>query len=165
MIRRIGLLAVIGLALAFILIQFVPYGRDHTNPAVAAEPPWDSPRTRELAERACFDCHSNETVWPWYSNVAPISWLIQRDVEVGRDELNYSEWGRGEDDEAEESAESVIEGEMPPWYYEVIQSKARLNDSERDELIRGLIATFGSGEGDDEDDDHEDDDDDEDDDD
>jgi mono/diheme cytochrome c family protein len=65
-------------------IQLVPYGRDHINPQVTQESRWDSARTRALAARACFDCHSNETVWPWYSNVAPVSWLIQRDVDEGR---------------------------------------------------------------------------------
>ena len=76
----------------FLLIQLIPYGRDHTNPAVVAEPAWDLPETRALAVRACFDCHSNETIWPWYSNVAPISWLVQRDVDEGREKLNFSEW-------------------------------------------------------------------------
>jgi len=61
-----------------VVIQFVPYGRAHTNPPVAQEPIWDSPQTRELARRACFDCHSNETMWPWYSNIAPISWIAHK---------------------------------------------------------------------------------------
>ena len=82
------------LLMTALVVQVIPYGRDHTNPPVAAEPLWDSPQTRDLAVRACFDCHSNETEWPWYSNVAPISWLVQRDVEEGREELNFSEWDR-----------------------------------------------------------------------
>lgn len=71
--------SLLGFIAIVILIQAVPYGRDHLNPPVRAEPQWDSPRTRELSARACFDCHSNETVWPWYSNIAPISWLIESD--------------------------------------------------------------------------------------
>ena len=71
-------------------IQLVPYGRDHANPAVVADAPWPDAATRELAVDACYACHSNETDWPWYSNVAPMSWLVQRDVEDGRDELNFS---------------------------------------------------------------------------
>ena len=63
-----------------LIIQFVPYGRDHTNPPVIAEPAWDSPQTRALFFRACADCHSNETKWPWYSTIAPASWLITRDT-------------------------------------------------------------------------------------
>ena len=61
---RIGLFSLIG---AFLLIQVIPYGRDHSNAPVTAEPAWNSPRTRELAVAACFDCHSNETEWPWYT--------------------------------------------------------------------------------------------------
>ena len=64
----------------FLVAQLIPFGRSHTNPVVVKEPTWDSPTTRDLAKRACFDCHSNETVWPWYTNIAPVSWLTQRDV-------------------------------------------------------------------------------------
>ena len=100
---RIGLFALVGL---FLLIQVIPYGRDHSNPPVTAEPAWDSQRTEALARAACFDCHSNETEWPWYTNVAPMSWLIQRDVDEGRRKRNYSEWNRGQK-EARESAKSL----------------------------------------------------------
>ena len=75
----------------FGLIQLVPYGRNHTNPPVGTEPNWISDQARAVTVRACYDCHSNETTWPWYSNVAPISWLIQRDVEEGRGIINFSE--------------------------------------------------------------------------
>jgi hypothetical protein len=74
--------AVTGVVIAMgvlILAQLVPYGRN-PNPPVQQEPPWNLAETRVLTERACFDCHSNETRWPWYSNVAPVSWLVQRDV-------------------------------------------------------------------------------------
>lgn len=125
------------------VIQLVPYGRDHTNPPVTQEPAWDRPETRMLAVRACFDCHSNETVWPWYSNVAPMSWLIQRDVDEGRRKLNYSEWNRGQK-EARESAKTVNKGEMPPWFYALPGTGARLTPAERSRLVTGLQATFGS---------------------
>ena len=130
----------------FVVIQAVPYGRDHDNPPVIAEPAWDSPQTRELAVRACFDCHSNETVWPWYSNVAPVSWLVQRDVDEGRSELNYSEWNRPQ--EGEESAETVRERSMPPRVYLLTHPEARLNDSQLAALASGLAATFGDEGGD-----------------
>lgn len=134
-----------GLIGLLVVIQLVPYGRDHTNPPVRQEPPWDSAGTRALAVRACFDCHSNETVWPWYAHVAPISWLIQYDVHEGRRVLNYSEWDRPQE-EAAESADSVVEGEMPPLYYSLIRPDRRLTAAEREALIRGLRATFGPGE-------------------
>ncbi len=89
--RRFWVRSGLVLVLAFVAIQFVPYGGDHVNPPVGAEPIWDSPGTRTLAKQACFDCHSNETVWPAYSRVAPVSWLIQHDVAEGRAVLNFSE--------------------------------------------------------------------------
>lgn len=121
----------------FVLIQLIPV--DKTNPAVVREPAWDSPQTRELAKAACFDCHSNETVWPWYARIAPSSWLLYRDVTEGRDQLNFSDWsGRMETDEI---AEVINEGEMPPWYYVVMHPDAKLSDSEKQALINGLQRT------------------------
>jgi hypothetical protein len=134
---RLGILVIAG---AFVLIQFVPYGRDHTNPPVTAEPAWDSPGTRTLAAAACLDCHSNETAWPWYTNIAPFSWLTQRDVDNGRATLNFSEWDRPQ--EADEMGEVISEGEMPPWYYAALHSGARLSDQEKQLLIDGLRATL-----------------------
>ena len=99
--RAIGILFLVGV-LGLLLIQLVPYGRDHTNPRVIAEPTWDSAKTRATAVIACFDCHSNETKWPWYSNIAPMSWLVQRDVDEGREHMNLSEWTPGQGSEAAE---------------------------------------------------------------
>lgn len=134
----IASLAVLGLVLA---AQLVPYGRDHTNPPVVAEPTWDL-ATRALAERACYDCHSNQTRWPWYSHVAPMSWLVQNHVDEGRRELNFSEWHRASD-EAGEAAEAVREREMPPRSYVLLHPAARLTDAEREQLARGLDALGG----------------------
>ena len=89
-------LLVVGVGMVVILvpaIQLVPYGRDHVNSAVLGEPGWDSPRTEELARRACFDCHSNETVWPWYSNVAPVSWLLTQHIGGGGGIISTSRSG------------------------------------------------------------------------
>jgi hypothetical protein len=127
----------LGLVLAGAAMQTIPYGRQHSNPAVIQEPPWDTPRTRALAKRACFNCHSNETVWPWYSNIAPISWLTQRDVSHGRAWLNFSEW----DDtmsEPDDVVEQVAAGDMPPWFYLPMHPEARLTQEERTELVLGL---------------------------
>ena len=141
----------VGLGALLVAVQFVPYGRAHDNPPVTAEPSWDSPVTRDLAVRACFDCHSNQTRWPWYSNIAPMSWLIQRDIDEGREELNWSEWGPGS--EGDESAETVLEGSMPPGPYVLLHPEARLTDQEMDALVAGLVATFGSEDGDESEDD------------
>jgi hypothetical protein len=124
---------------ALLVIQLVPYGRNHANPPIRQEPQWNSPDTRELTARACFDCHSNQTAWPWYSNIAPASWLIQRDVDKGRRKLNFSEWDRPQE-EAAESAKSVQRDKMPPWYY----PWAQLSAAEQQALITGLEQTLGT---------------------
>jgi len=133
------------LILACVFVQAITLTRSYTNPPVVAEPNWDSPRTRELFMRACGDCHSNETVWPWYSRVFPVSTLIANDVNEGRVRFNISEWGVREN-EAGESAEIVQEGEMPPAQFLLMHPEARLTPAEKQELIKGLIATFGKGE-------------------
>jgi hypothetical protein len=124
------------------LMQLVPYGQTHTNPPVVQEPNWDHPRTRELAARACFDCHSNETKWPWYAKVAPFSWVMQRDVDAGRSTFNFSEWSRPSD-LVSATGTVVLGREMPPRSYSLLHGHARLTADERLELARGLHATFG----------------------
>lgn len=160
--RNVKRLLLIGGAIVvggFVVMQLVPYGRAHANPPVVSEPNWDSPETRALAEKACFDCHSNETTWPWYSNVAPVSWLTQHDVDEGRAVLNFSEWGSGgEGEEGEEIGEVIWEGEMPPAQFLLTHPEARLTDAEKQQLIRGLTAT-GISEGGGEENEHEGDDD------
>ena len=128
----------------FLLIQLVSYGRDHKNPPVVREPAWDNAATRELARRACFDCHSNQTVWPWYAHIAPTSWLVYDDVVEGREKLNFSDWlnGRREGEKADEISKEIEEGEMPPLQYRLAHPEARLSDTEKQSLIKGLIATI-----------------------
>ena len=126
-------------------IQLVPYGRAHANPPVVQEPDWDSARTRQLFMVACADCHSNETKWPWYSSVAPVSWLVARHVQEGRELFNVSEWS-GANESGEEAAESVMNGSMPSWDYTLMHPEAHLSAAETKELVAGLVATFG-GEG------------------
>jgi mono/diheme cytochrome c family protein len=142
---RFRLIAIAGVLLV-LLAQAVPYGRHHANPPVVAEPPWDSPATRNLARQACFDCHSNETEWPSYSRVAPVSWLVAHDVEEGRAALNFSEWNRPQK-EAAEAANVVRDREMPPWSYRLMHSHARLSDADRDSLASGLATTLGAAKG------------------
>jgi hypothetical protein len=141
-LRRLLTILVIALLVIFLVLQFIPIGR--SNPPVVSEPNWDSPETRDLAQRACFDCHSNETVWPWYSYVAPVSWPVVRDVVEGRQVLNFSDWGnvRGEAREAGEMAEVLQEGEMPPAPYVNMHPDANLTSAERQQLLDGLRATL-----------------------
>lgn len=126
-----------------IAIQAIPYGHSRTNPPVIGEPAWNAPETRVLAVRACYDCHSNETKWPAYSRLAPVSWLVTSDVAEARAKLNFSEWPRPQK-EAKEVEEVVRKGEMPMWIYTLMHASARLTDAERAALAQGLAATLGT---------------------
>ena len=132
----------IGLVALFLVAQFVPYGRNHDDPPVSEEPTWDSPQTRELVRRACYNCHSNETQRPWYSHVAPISWRIQHDVDEARGKVNFTEWEKPQK-KAHDAAEEVRDREMPPWIYTLMHRESRLSAEERDTLAKGLFATIG----------------------
>jgi hypothetical protein len=146
--RRTRIILRVGVVLVGLLaaVQAVPYGRDHVNPPVTGSPAWDSPRTEALARRACFDCHSHETRWPWYASVAPVSWRIQHHVDEGRAELNFAAFDRPQR-EAREAAGAVREGEMPPWDYRLMHPETRLGEAEKLALVRGLQATFGGESG------------------
>ena len=141
--KRILRRSLIVLLVLLVAIQLVPYGRSHDNPPVTGEPSWDSPATRALAQRACFDCHSHETRWPWYASIAPISWLVQHDVDEGREHLNFSAWDRPQKN-ADEAAEELAEGSMPLRAYLLLHAEARLDAADKAALVRGLTATFGS---------------------
>ncbi|MEZ4732768.1 MAG: heme-binding domain-containing protein [Caldilineaceae bacterium] len=135
--------SVLSILAALLLIQLIPVG-SRTNPPVIAEPNWDSPATRALAQRACYDCHSNETVWPWYSYVAPVSWMVVKDVIEGRQVLNFSEWTLEEQlmTEPEEAVEQVSKNLMPLPYYILLHPAADLTDLEQGQLINGLLFTL-----------------------
>lgn len=121
----------------FLLLQLVPYGWWHSNPAVVRDAPWPSAEAASIARSACYDCHSNETDWPVYSYVAPMSWLVRRDVEAGREALNFSDWDEYDSD-AHDAAEEVEDGSMPPRQYELMHSGARLSDDEIAVLVAAL---------------------------
>ena len=130
--RKFLLRAGLGLFAVAVLLQLVPYGRDHTNPLVTQDAPWPDGRARELATAACYDCHSNQTRWPLQSFVAPFSWMVARDVEQGREELNFSTWDE-DDGEADDAT-------MPPRRYLLAHPDAALSDAERRILVDALEA-------------------------
>jgi mono/diheme cytochrome c family protein len=105
------------------------------------EPAWDSPATRALAQKACFDCHSNETRWPGYASIAPMSWLIQNDVNNGRRHMNFSEWQLPQE-HADDAAEQIREKEMPLPHYLWLHPESKLTDAEREQLAAGLSKMF-----------------------
>ena len=110
---------------------------DRTNPPVESDVA-APPVIGALLRRACYDCHSHETVWPWYSLVAPASWLLAHDVREGREELDFSSWGSyGPQRKAKklrETADEVLQSEMPPPLYLLLHREARLSDAERHAL-------------------------------
>ena len=134
---RIGLVAAVAV---FLALQLVPYGWSHPNPPVVQDAPWPDAESAAIARESCYACHSNETDWPAYSYVAPFSWLVRRDVEDGRDELNFSTWDR-DDGEADDAVEvDPGRGPMPPGRYTMIHRGARLSDDEADVLVAALEA-------------------------
>ncbi|HEX6236161.1 MAG TPA: heme-binding domain-containing protein [Acidimicrobiales bacterium] len=138
--RRLWRLArwpVLVVGVVFVAIQLVPYGWRHPNPRVIADAPWPTAESERIARSSCYGCHSNETDWPLYSYVAPMSWLVRSDVEQGRDELNFSDWD-DDADEADDAIETILEGSMPPDRYTMIHRGATLTDAEAEELIRAL---------------------------
>ena len=141
MSRRLGVLVIVIVVVVAALVLVGNIAVAHTNPPVERTIEWDSPQTEALARAACFDCHSNETTWPWYSYVAPISWFVADHVHEGRSKFNVSEWPSGEGDEA---AKEVREGGMPLWEYTVLHPDAKLTQAEQSEFIAGLEKTFGS---------------------
>jgi len=138
--KLVGVVALAALAV-LALIQLVPFGRDHTNPPAVSEPRWSSPAARSLVKAHCFQCHSNETEWPWYSNIAPASWLISADVIEGRSEFNFSEWNT-RPGELEEMVEAIDEGEMPPIQYWIFHPGSRLDAAGKIALIDALQSSM-----------------------
>ena len=138
----------------FALIQLVPYGRAHANPPVTGEPQWASPETRQLMVDACYQCHSNLVEYPWYSDIAPMSWTVQHHIEEGRGAVNFSEFATDPGD-ADDSIDEIEHGSMPPTYFTRfgLNAAADLTDAEIAKLVAGLRATpgfeeRGGGEGD-----------------
>jgi hypothetical protein len=141
-----------GVIAVLLAIQLVPVKRD--NPPVESEVPAPE-AVRAILKRACYDCHSNETRWPWYARVAPASWLVAYDVHHAREHMNFSTWARydarKQAKHLEEAWEEIDEGEMPLFYYVWAHPAARLSASDRSALRAWTRA--GSGGDDDDDDD------------
>jgi len=133
----------LSLLAGLVFIQLIPVG-SRDNPPILVEPNWDTLETRALAQRACFDCHSNETVWPSYSYVAPISWMVVKDVIEGRRVYNFSEWTPEQQQvsKPEEAVALVSKNLMPLPYYLILHPEADFTTLEKGQLINGLIATL-----------------------
>jgi hypothetical protein len=122
----------LSLVVLAVVCQLIPIDRNNPPVTAAVQVPQE---LRRILSRACFDCHSHETVWPWYSRIAPASWLVAIDVHEGRHHLNFSTWGDYPQDKQQKLRkkiwESVREGEMPPFQYLPLHPEARLNEQEK----------------------------------
>lgn len=131
-----------GLVVFGLVIQVVPIPR--TNPPVQADLDAPAP-VKAILKASCYDCHSNETVYPWYSKVAPVSWLVARDVSAGRRHLNFSTWDRYDAGRRQRivrhALKEVRDGEMPPWFY-VIQHPEGKMTPEKQAVLEDWAARF-----------------------
>jgi len=133
---------IIIILIIFIGIQFIPV--DRSNPPVKSDIPAPL-KVKQILINSCFDCHSNQTRWPWYSYIAPISFYIARDVEEGRDELNFSEWDkydlRKKFKKLDEVVEEIEEGKMPPKQYIWLHPDAKITPEDLD-AIRSWVESY-----------------------
>jgi hypothetical protein len=99
-----------------------------------------SAELKVVLRRSCYDCHSNETVWPWYARVAPVSWLLANDVKEGRKEVNFSAWnqftGNRKAKKLKEIVEQVEQNKMPQWYYVIMHPEAKLSAGDKEMIIK-----------------------------
>lgn len=134
--KRLLLVLLAVLAAVLLLLQLVPVSRDNPPVEETVEAPAE---VLEVLRRSCFDCHSHETDWPWYSYIAPVSWIVADDVHHGREHLDFSTWNRYPADERadlfEEIGEEVGEGAMPLPLYLRAHPEARLSAAERALLL------------------------------
>ena len=129
----------------FVVAQLVPIR--HDNPPAGAGPAMPAP-VAAILKRSCNDCHTNETIWPWYSHVAPVSWLVARDVNGGRRHLNFSEWSSYRPDQRQKRMQDLVEvverGDMPIWFYVPLHSEARLGPDDIKTLTSWAPTAGGS---------------------
>lgn len=141
LIKKYFWILVAGAIGLFLLIQLIPFGHNRTNPPVVSEPNWSSPAARALVKEHCFQCHSNETNWTWYANIAPGSWLIAYDVIEGRDQFNFSDWNNNPG-ELDEIIEVIQDGEMPPIQYWVFHPNSKMDAQQKQELIDAMNSSL-----------------------
>jgi hypothetical protein len=141
--KKIIKFALIILVIALVVIQFFRPDRVSTqdiNDNDITKKMQVPDNVQQILKRSCFDCHSNHTVWPWYSNIAPMSWLVAQDVRKGRAKMNFSEWGKISPSKQEERLESICdeikEDEMPLKNYLLIHGDAKLSQQEKDVLCK-----------------------------
>lgn len=144
--RRSVLVAIVALLVVIVIFEIIPWGSlipafARTNPPVTSQIQWDSATTEQLVRATCYDCHSNETVWPWYAQIAPVSWLVAHDVNEGRERLNLSLYSADQIG-PDELIEQIERGSMPPSSYKLLHPAANLSAEQQAQLIAGLRASL-----------------------
>ncbi len=145
--RKIVMGLIAAAVVVFIIFQLFPISNFNPemafpgNPLVDAQFTWDSAQTEQLVRAACYDCHSNETRYPWYGNIAPVSWLVYQDINEGRENLNFSTWTIREI-EVDNLIDQIEKGNMPKPIYLPLHPEANLTAEQKAQLVAGLRATF-----------------------
>jgi hypothetical protein len=138
-VLKIGFFILLGI---FVIIQLFPSGRQDNQPVIGqdlfevAEIPDE---IGVLLKTACYDCHSQSVRYPWYSYVAPVSWLVARDVNIGRENLDFGKWGslskRDQIKVLGEISDEVEDGFMPMQIYITMHSEADLTEQQREKIV------------------------------
>ncbi len=141
--KRLFQYILMGIALGFVIIQF--FQIDKSAPSFKPENDFLAveevdERTQLILKEACYDCHSNETVYPWYTSVQPIAWRVAEHIEHGREHLNFSDWGMLPKSEKKHAIHEIVEvmeeGEMPLKDYTLVHAEARLTKEDQNHLIQ-----------------------------
>jgi len=144
---RTALWVIGALVAVFVLIQFVPFGRDHTKPPVTNAFNWTSAPAKAIAQRSCYDCHSNHTKYWWAVDIAPFSWLAAHDIQDGRARLNFSAWSGTL---TADRLQYALENHMPPLQYTLLHPNAKLSAADKQTLLTGFqqsVAAMNNGGG------------------
>jgi cytochrome c5 len=150
MLNQLLKVSLVALTALFIALQFSRPAKTNpaSDPALSLQAHAQVPNeVSAIFDRACRDCHSNETNWPWYSRIAPVSWLVADDVRIGRQQLNFSEWGRYNTRQVENKLEEICAvvqaGAMPPKKYTLAHPQAKLSDSDVKAVCAWTVAEQG----------------------
>ena len=142
--KKIALWTIAGLIALFVLVQFVPYGRDHANRPATDPFTWASPQAEAIARQSCYDCHSNETKWWWAVKIAPFSWLAQHDIDGAKEVFNFSEWNGAL---TAEGLQNAINDNMPPLQFTLLHPNAKLSDAAKQTLVDGFRTSLADNGG------------------
>jgi hypothetical protein len=143
-LKKIAFWTVLGLIALFVLIQFVPYGRDHSNEPGTNPFTWGSPAAEAIARKSCYDCHSNDTKWWWAVKIAPFSWLAQHDIDGARGVFSFSDW---DGSLTTEELQNAVSDNMPPFQFTLLHPDAKLSDAEKQTLVDGFQASLADNGG------------------